>query len=330
MCYTSVFLFSAAIAAGAPGKPASGPATKPAPKPSAHQEILKQLPKAFAHVVEPIRGGRIDWTTGELLASGQAKARADAARPEAMARRGARLVAARNVMLMLAGVRIGPDGRPANVKSGTLAVDAVLKNFREVSSRYDTKTRTATVTLAVPLYGINGVVTVRGLIAARPRRRWNRVGAAGAGKADVVVIDARRCGFIPAASLRIVTETGHTVFSLHDVKAARRTAQPPAVYVYRKASGFNPDAANPYIRAVGRAKQITEQAGSPDKGLRKLLAGKFKQPLILTASPPKKAVAGTVVIGPGAQKLLMLHGEARKLLVDGRLIVVTDTRSDKK
>ncbi|MDP7637350.1 MAG: hypothetical protein QF577_07365 [Phycisphaerae bacterium] len=340
MRYAGLMLLGAGVAAVAIGAAAEtkgpagkgqAPATKPATEAPADQVIREKIfARTLTPLAEPVAGGSINWTTGEILAVGEAKVRTADQQGIAMAGRGARLLAARNTVLMRRGIRVGPGGRFTDVKQGQVAVDAVLKGFREVSSVYDPKTQRVRVTLSVPIYGIDSVMTVRGLALERLGRRWYWPKAHQAGKADVVIIDARRCSFVPAVLLQIVTRSGQTVFCCADMPPGRRLVRPPAVYVYMKAAGPDTKSGNVYVKALARAKQVAALAGSPDENLRMLMADKFASPLILNADPLAKPAAGTLVLSAAAEKNLMFHGEARELLTSGKLIVVTDTIFKKK
>ena len=99
-------------------------------------------------VVEEREGGYVDWACCRVVAVGAGHSRGDSASDIAMARRAARLVAARNALLLLDGIQAGPGEVFPGLRQGRINVDAVLENFQELVGDYDPRAHLATVRLA--------------------------------------------------------------------------------------------------------------------------------------------------------------------------------------
>jgi len=248
----------------------------------------------FSHVVGKVKGGRIDWTRGEVLATGTGKATGTGGQSAAMAKRAARAVAARNMALLLAGIPVGPGGRFANVRRGRLRVDAVLTGLREVSSRFDAKTRTATVTLAMPLHGAKGMLVAGRLQLTRAKERW-RFGAHYAliGEPSVIIIDARRVRFGPVVLPRLVTRSGQVVFDASDVD-----------------------------RSVLLARGMTAWAKLPAKAPLAARAKAGHPAVILTPDDGKNR--GVLVLDRDDLQALRVYSGTRHVMRQGRVLIVVD------
>ena len=129
--------------------------------------VVEQLGEGFAPTVEALTDGEINWTTGHVTVSGESQAEGDTAQDIAMAKRAARLVAARNAILTIAQVRFGGGNLLGDVVSGEMSVDAVLEGFEEVSAEFDEDTHVATVVLRAPLCGASGVINLDGVRLTR-------------------------------------------------------------------------------------------------------------------------------------------------------------------
>lgn len=303
---------------------ATRPATATAKAPDNHVEkltgqgVLKAMGTGFKAAVERIPGGEIDWTRDLVIASGTAKATGADNQAVAMARRGARLLAARNAILLTRGIRVGPGGKFPQIKQGRISVDAVVKGLRELSWKFDRKAMTVTVTAGVPIYGADGIVRMTAITFAKHARAfvWPAVavlapGAAGA-RADVVIIDGRGTGFLPCLAPRITDDSGGTVFSLTQLGTGEFQKRGMVVYLCpAEAVKWSPtDVVGP--RVLPAAKKA------------------YRDPVVLRADKSPKNSPGTLVLTSTATKTLMISGDARDLFRSGRVIVVTDTPPVKK
>jgi len=320
-----IILTAACLLAASTALAKKTPTTKKATtKPDPSRELCRAVRREFKPLIENIRSGQINWTTGEIIAVGTAKSRGPSdGQAIAMALRGARVVAARNAVLATGGIRVGPDGR-FNIKHGDVKVDAVLKNFREVSSHYDPKKRTATVKLALPIYGAQGLVTIRGLKIHKPRRRGQNISVM-RGKADAVVIDARGTGFAPSLTPQLLSQDQKVLFRAADaLKKGQSLDRPAAIYVFMKQTGVKKGTKAPIIKYIGHAKAVTERAGRIDPKLIERAKRCFKRPLILVAEKTAEKDPCSLILTPAAFKNLCMHGEAMDLMKAGKLVIVTD------
>ncbi len=303
------------------GKPASV-ATKPAPKEKdLHEMILAG--GNFEPIIEETDRASINWTTGEILASGTARIGGYSRSAMLKAKRAARLIAARNAVLALHDLRPGTDGRFTNLKTGNISAEVIVKHFKVKSGKLNRKQRTYTTTMSLPIHGISGAVSTLGLQSSTPAGDMIFVGE---GDADVIIIDARLSRFKPCATLTIKSATGRVLFSAANVPANERMTYRPAVYVYRKhGRKINPKTKFVYGRPIVMAQNLAKKTGQPEAKLERITGKMFKKPLILNAVPNSKAPDGTVVVSQLVQRELMTHGEARELLRKGKVIVVTDS-----
>ncbi len=246
--------------------------------------------------IETLPGGQIDWSRGFVTAIGIGKARADlrGRQAEAMAKRGAYIVAARNVALVLAGVRAGPGGRFENVRNGWIRADVKLTGLRELDAEYDPATRTATARLELPLTGAQGVVSVLGLQTQPAGTSWRWPDVQPSRPAvDVLLFDARGLSCRPSVLPRWVTEDGRCVF-----RSVLRAGEP-------------------LRRPVARYVTLDRKTPLP------------KQPRCETAQslvvrPVRIHTDGAFVLAPADLDRLAQTPNAKTLMNEGKIVVVTD------
>lgn len=319
---------AATTKAAAPKAATTKPATataKPPVKQEAEftgQDVLKAMGRRFRAAVEKVAGGEIDWTRNLVIASGTAKAAGADNQSVAMARRGARLLAARNAVLLVGGIRVGPGGQFPQIKEGKVSVDAVVKGLRELSWKFDRKAMTVTVTAGVPIYGADGIVRVSGLTPAKRagEAAWLAVNVAGA-RANVVIIDGRGTGFLPCLAPQITASTGRVFLSAQELRAGEFQKRGMVVYIRstRKSGGV-----------VGIAKKIAAQAGRIDPAIVAAARKVYKSPLMLQADKSPTNSRGTLVLTNVATRTLIMSGKSRDLFRGGRVIVITDIPSAEK
>lgn len=313
------------LASVSPGKPAKD-AAKPPKKADPPDVLARVLGKDFKPLVEHTDGGQIDWTHGVAFAVGTSRVAGRGAQAKAMARRAARLVAARNAALLSAGVRMGPGGRSQNVKSGRLSVDVVVKDFSEAESKFDPKSNTVTSKIALPLHGVHGVVTLRNVRFGRSGRRWAWPdGSGGREAADVIVLDARGMGFLPCLAPRVILASGKCLFDGSDVKPDHLRTRPAVAYV-RFMPKPGPSTKNPlvHLRALGIARKGAIRAGGSATDLTVAANRTFKNALILQAIDTPDDSPETIILPNTTVRFLVLHPEARQLFKDGKVVVVVD------
>ena len=144
-------LAAASESATAPASAPACPATRaalPAGVLTA-EEVYKAAGREMPNsVVEDREGGYVDWACCRVVAVGVGRSRGNSASDVAMAKRAARLVAARNALLLLDGIQAGPGEVFPGMSQGRINVDAVLENFQELVGDYDPQAHLATVRLA--------------------------------------------------------------------------------------------------------------------------------------------------------------------------------------
>jgi len=290
----------AACAGLSPAVGPGGPAPRTAPAAPSPEAMLKSLGRGYQPCVEAARGGRIDWTRGEIISSGRAKVRGASARAVAMARRAARLIAARNAVLLISGLRVDPDGKFPDIRSGRISVEGVVRDFTQTGFEYDPIARTVTVTLCVPLYGADGVVRRIGVVTDRRASRWPWPEVrAPAERPGLIVIDARGTKFAPCLFPRLVARSGGRVFDSADVPGGMLPARAMAVYA---------------VRRPPSAKAATRPASAP-----------AARALTIRASVSRGRSNGSLVIDDEQLRKLASHPEARRLMKAGKLVILTST-----
>ena len=196
--------------------------------------VAGALGAKFQMAVDNLPGGQINWTTGQVVVVGTGRAKSDSPQDIVMAKRAARVVAARNAILAMRGVRAGREGAFKNLREGEISGEGVLRCFSEKSDTFDKSTSLATVTLLAPLNGIStltlmkpqGGVSVFELAGLRrvqaPRPTPDLTAASGADAApsaegdahnflptsETFVIDARGTGLVPSAILTVIRKSG--------------------------------------------------------------------------------------------------------------------------
>ena len=140
------------------GEPATAPTSAPACAATraalpagvlTAEEVYKAAGRDMPNsVVEEREGGYVDWACCRVVAVGVGHSRGNSASDVAMAKRAARLVAARNALLLLDGIQAGPGEVFPGMSQGHINVDVVLENFQELVGDYDPQAHLATVRLA--------------------------------------------------------------------------------------------------------------------------------------------------------------------------------------
>jgi hypothetical protein len=232
--------------------------------------------------------GAVNWTSGQVLAVGQAKLKAATGQQLEMAMRGARLLAARNAVLLAGGLRVGPGGKVEGVRDANVDVEATLKDFREVSSDYDHVTNSAVVKLQAPLYGAKGVIRLSAPAAGQKGASFAWP-ARGEAAHTLVVVDARGTAARPCAMPRLVDSHAAVLLSAADLPAGQ----------------------------LGRRSMVVWASGSPD--------GAVAGTLVVAAKADAKS-PGELVLDDAAVARLAQSANARDLLREGKVIVITGDR----
>jgi len=239
---------------------------------------------------EGVAAGQMNWTEGCVVAVGEGKLRAATGQQLEMALRAARLSAVRNAILMTEGVRMGPGGR-VNIKDASIEVDAIVKDFREVSSDYDARTETATVRMSVPMHGASGLLRLGKASAAKSSKPYAWPAAKAAKAASVIVIDTGGVGVEPCLFPRVLTEDGQVLLDAGEQSPERPLSRPPLTYCRSTSAASRP-------------------AGGNGAVILKAKSG---------------GAGGAIVIDGGSLQLLSACANAQQLMADGKVLVVCDS-----
>lgn len=322
-------LLPALAALGQALQPASSPASAPAYEPPL---ALAGGVGEFHAVLEKIPGAEIDWSAGEIIVEGIGEAKGTQARDIAMAKRAARLVALRNAVAALGGLRTGPGGGFANLGNGHVKIEALVEDFEEVSSDFDAKTRTATVRIRLPFFGAKGAINLWGMTLRPAAQKWRWPAAEPNGPVpSAVVIDMRNTGFVPSLLPRFESAAGATVFDA--IELDKQLYHRPAVeYV-----AFTPPAdANEAPRLdTSKAELVTTEATQPDWLVIAGVTKTIDHPVVLGDCKSGKD-AGEIVLSDICLEYFRTHPQARQTFLTGKVIVVIDapapggTKTEKK
>jgi hypothetical protein len=280
----------------------------------------------FRPCVQAVPGGLIEWTSGSVVGEGRGLAKGAAPQDGLMARRAARLLAARNALLAASGIDCGPGGTFQNVSGGTIRLDAVIRDFQEIRSDFDPATRTATSAVRIPLYGARGVVRIAGLQLRPPAKPWDW--PAGPGEppepteAKVIVVDLRGAPYRPALLPRFLTPDGRCVFDaaeLGEEELAWRPAATHLVYAPAKDKPHRLAGFSPPDPLAGAPPIVSERT---DDFFEEAIGQTFSsRPLVLSRCQAG-AQPGTIVLSEKAVEYLRHHPQTRQLFRAGKVVIV--------
>lgn len=347
--------------------PAAGPADAPpttAVPDIALSGVDAQLLTPFKSLRETIRTapgsaepavqlGVVDWGRKVLVAQGRCEQQGQGPQAEAMARRGASLLALRNAVALAGGVRIGPNGRVANVRNGVIRIQAFVKGFeaKEFHAELVNGRMWQVAEARLPLYGIKSLaievhdaqVAARSAVIRTIRRvKWVESSAAETVAGDVVVIDARGTGFAPSLFPLVTNSDGEVLMDMQTV--GKEVAAQEGMCAYATTDlGF--DKLQSMLRTRGvQALRGLASAGlsegnvdgvSLDKVLLAQAAQAASQPQTAPARrqprrlPVKAAKAGgdektrLILDSPEADKLRN-DGGAAALVKGGKVLIIVD------
>lgn len=276
----------------------------------------------FRPLVQPVPGGTIEWTTGDVVVEGRGLARGTTPQDALLARRAARVVASRNALLAAAGIPIGPGGTSKNISEGSIRLDAVLRDFQEIRSDFDPATRTATSAVRLPMYGARGVVRLAGVVLRPCGATWNWPTPAARPAepaAGVIVLDVQGTSFQPVLLPRVVTTDGRCVFEAAELGEDQATWRPAVIYATYKPV--------PYMSAAPERGDWSEAvvAGGPaGTALAHSLSRTFRGAVLLSGCTVRAERPGEIALSAAAVAYLQTHPELRSLFRAGRVIVVAD------
>lgn len=228
-----IWLLIGALASAAPAcvaqstsQPASGPAVV--------------YTGGFADHRQPVQGGWIDWTNGQLLVTGTGRAKGTSPQQRLMAQRAAEVVALRNATALAAGIRIDADGRVDSVRDGSLYVQGLVQGQQVVKGEWapNAEPPRYTTVVRVPLWGVKGVAslfwrTQQVQLRHSTTRTATKTVDQPAGD-TVVVFDARGRALSPCVFPAVLDPKGRVVFDIASLPVAIAREMPPARYVETK------------------------------------------------------------------------------------------------
>jgi len=311
-----------------------------APPPPAPQRYVYQDPRTtawrvfdeggdFRPLVQPVPGGLVEWTSGSVVGEGRGLARGNTPQDGLMARRAARLLAARNALLAAGGIAVGPGGNFLNVANGTIRMEATIRDFQEIRNDYDPATRTATAAVRIPMYGAHGIIQIAGLGLRETPRPWRwpdaptgEPAAGTQGEARMVVLDLRAAAFSPALLPRVLSPDGECVFDAAELGVAELSWRPAATYVvYQRPRALG---AGPAPALVKVEPYVVRDGLAPDGDFANSVGRTFRGAAIFPLCQAGRG-SGTIFLSKAAVEYLRAHPWMRQLFRSGKIVIVVET-----
>ncbi len=305
------------------------------------------LPDDFTPHHQPVKGGRVDWTGGYILAEGIGHPNgreSSEGRAKAMAMRAAELVAARNALAMARGIRLDAGRKVADIAEGRVQIEGIVRGHRMIRSQWDPKARPpiARVVLEVPLWGVRGVAAV-----LAPSERNRAVRTAGGRRLQlvasvtqvtdaVVVIDARGRNLTPCLFPVVVDAGGQTLYDIATPSADAATRGAIVRYVETKLTfeqlradagrRFEPlwfdmlaeDVRGPAAQSAPATSFGRDAAGTQPSRRR------ARQQIVVQATAPGAAPNAQLVITREDAERLRNSPEAAEAMRKGQVLIVVD------
>jgi hypothetical protein len=304
-------LLTGCVTTGAVGTSSTGelrdlPPT-PAPDTSAFVAPTPVGPIAGpGEVAEPVPGGSVDWSGRTVRARGTGVMdlnNPNKAQARLMAERAAVVVAQRNLLEIIKGVRVDSDTRVQNYMTDYdvvyTHVDGMVRGARQRGpSKYDSTAGTVEVELEVPMYGDSSLESVLAPVLSGP-------GGGGVSAASLspqtreflrqysgLVFDGGGTGLKPAMFPKIYDENGNLLLDTRD---------------YLKYAGQSGTYAVQFINSVDRVLARPEFSS---------------QPLVLKVKEIRGKLGTDIVLGSGeAGKVKWLKDGFKFLMDAGRFLV---------
>ena len=276
----------------------------------------------FRPLVQAVPGGLIEWTSGSVVGEGRGLAKGNTPQDGLMARRAARILAARNALLATGGITVGPGGVFQNVSNGTIRLDAVLRDFQEIRSDFDPATRSATSAVRIPLYGARGLIRIAGLDLRDTPRTWSWGEAPAGGPAagsrqetQTIVMDLRGARFPPVLLPRFLTAAGECVFDPSELGVDELSWRPAATYV--EYHGRRLDGAGALVKVPPPAGRETPA----DKAFADSVERTFPGAVVFWGCRAGSQ-GGSVVLSADAVEYLRSHPQTRQVFRSGKVVLV--------
>ena len=196
------------------------------------------LTGGFIDHLQATPGGRIDWTSGYILAEGVGYGQGVDKQQELLAERAATVVAARNALAMAKGIRLDAWTAVGDMGEGQVRLEGIVKGHKIVESRWEPQADPPAchVVLRVPLWGVKSVSSVfRKSQSARLRRARAERSRLPVGRADVsdfvLVLDARGLKLRPCLFPCVVDQNGRVIYDLNTLTPESAARKALARYV---------------------------------------------------------------------------------------------------
>lgn len=290
------------------------------------RQTTPSLPAGFAPHVRAEAGGRIDWTSGELIVRGIGRVQGSRTRDRQAAQRAAEIVAARNALALALNVSIDRDGRFRELHDGEVRVQGALRGQRTTAVRWlppDQPTQ-CEVELRAPLWGARGIAAI---VARDRRRRAIRAGHPVVTVPDseptddpaVIVIDARGTGLKPCLFPMIRQEDGAVLCdaatSVGAATAANAGAVRPTTVYVETVLSFDE-----IVVAIGAKREYSEAASRPVAQTRRWRPVGAAQ-TVKSASPH----TGDIVLSTHDADRLRSDPATVELIRTGRVLIAVDS-----
>lgn len=275
----AALVFGCATGTGAVSpSPVTQPETAVAQAPVAEREF--ELPGPIGPVetpgqtTEPVPGGEVDWSGRVVRARGTGvvdPSMSDEAQARLMAERAAVVVARRNLLEIVKGVRVDSENRVKDLMTESdvvyTRVDGVVKGARQLGeSRYDRAAGTVEVELEVDLYGQGGVADAlqpalgdaftTGALTPEVKRFLQRYSA--------LVFDGGAAGLKPALFPEIHDEDGNLLL---DTRQHALYLGQPGVAGIQFISDIDRLLAHPGLQGGPLVLKVKEVRGQPGTGI---------------------------------------------------------------
>lgn len=309
--------------------------------PGLAQRSLPPLPKGVTPHHQPVHGGRIDWADGAILAKGVGKAQGVSSKDEAMARRGAEVIALRNALLIAAGLSVDGQGRLKDLDDGIVEAGGTIKGHQVIQGSWhpDRRPPECVAEVRVPLWGVEGlaakVSTAHRTDVLRIRRARLKLVAEKKRvfPSQLLIIDARGTGLRPCLFPAVVDDDNAVLYDCGTVTKRTARRRPLVRYVETTLS------ARELSRDGAAAFRPTDAAAQPGQGeAPPVLCG----PPDATSRPYSPSTGEAAVVrlvravragGAGSTEIVLSKADAwalstcpvgAALLRGGRVLVVVD------
>lgn len=340
-------------AAEPPAVIAPAPAAALAPGQIALDGVEPALLAPFKGLAEPVLNegqslGVIDWGRKIIVAEGRAEQQGKGPQAEAMAKRGASLIAMRNAAALAGGVRFGPGGRVANVRSGVIRVQAMLRGVEvtDYQAELVNGKNWWVAKVHLPLFGIKSLAVQIFEVRPHPpvravrRIKWIEAAEQQTVAGDVLVIDARGTGLAPSLFPVITSSDGQVLLDAQTAGQEVATQRGMCAYAttdqsFEKLQSMLPGRGVTVLRALAAAEHAEGNVDGLPLG-RIVLAQAADEPATAPATTPArrqprrlivraaKSDAASAALPAEQADKLRNDATAAALVKGGKVLIIVD------